>query len=741
MKLKCILSILIVSAFSIKGETPAYLNADLPIEERVEDALSRMTLKEKIGVIHAQSKFCSPGVKRLGIPEIWTTDGPHGIRPEVLWDEWEQACWSNDSCVAFPALTCLAATWNPEMSELYGKSIGEEARYRKKSVILGPGVNIYRTPLNGRNFEYMGEDPYLAGEMVVPYVKGVQSNGVAACVKHFALNNQEYNRHTTNVIVDDRTLYEIYLPAFKKAVIEGGAWAIMGAYNYYKNQHLCHNQYMLNDILKGEWGFDGVVISDWGGTHNTMEAITNGLDMEFGSWTNGLSNGRSNAYDSYYLADPYLSLIKDGKVTTQELDDKVRRVLRLILRTEMNPKRPFGSLCSEEHYNAARKIGDEGIVLLQNNRKILPLNLTSTKRILVVGENAIKMMTVGGGSSSLKAQREVSPLEGIRNCVGNNCEIVYARGYVGDISGEYNGVVTGQNLSDDRSASELIAEAVNEAKKSDYVIFIGGLNKSKNQDCEDSDRAGLELPYQQDEVIEALADANKNLIVVNISGNAVAMPWVKKVPAIVQAWFIGSEAGNSIADVIFGKVNPSGKLPFTFPVALEHVAAHAIGEYPGIKRNDEDIWDEHYNEGILVGYRWHDTKKIPPLFAFGHGLSYTTFELGKVKADKEAITGEDKVTFTVPVTNTGKLEGAEVIQLYLSDPKCSVKRPVKELKGFSKVFLQPGETKNVSFEIGKDDLSYFDAGNHKWTVEPGEFKVHIGAASDDIRSSTTFKYN
>lgn len=741
MKLKCILSILIVSAFSIKGETPAYLNADLPIEERVEDALSRMTLKEKIGVIHAQSKFCSPGVKRLGIPEIWTTDGPHGIRPEVLWDEWEQACWSNDSCVAFPALTCLAATWNPEMSELYGKSIGEEARYRKKSVILGPGVNIYRTPLNGRNFEYMGEDPYLAGEMVVPFVKGVQSNGVAACVKHFALNNQEYNRHTTNVIVDDRTLYEIYLPAFKKAVIEGGAWAIMGAYNYYKNQHLCHNQYMLNDILKGEWGFDGVVISDWGGTHNTMEAITNGLDMEFGSWTNGLSNGRSNAYDSYYLADPYLSLIKDGKVTTQELDDKVRRVLRLILRTEMNPKRPFGSLCSEEHYNAARKIGDEGIVLLQNNRKILPLNLTSTKRILVVGENAIKMMTVGGGSSSLKVQREVSPLEGIRNCVGNNCEIVYARGYVGDISGEYNGVVTGQNLSDDRSASELIAEAVNEAKKSDYVIFIGGLNKSKNQDCEDSDRAGLELPYQQDEVIEALADANKNLIVVNISGNAVAMPWVKKVPAIVQAWFIGSEAGNSIADVIFGKVNPSGKLPFTFPVALEHVAAHAIGEYPGIKRNDEDIWDEHYNEGILVGYRWHDTKKIPPLFAFGHGLSYTTFELGKVKADKEAITGEDKVTFTVPVTNTGKLEGAEVIQLYLSDPKCSVKRPVKELKGFSKVFLQPGETKNVSFEIGKDDLSYFDAGNHKWTVEPGEFKVHIGAASDDIRSSTTFKYN
>ena len=741
MKLKHIFSLLLVTAFSLEAETSVYLDPAQPLDARVEDALGRMTLKEKIGIIHAQSKFCSPGVQRLGIPELWTTDGPHGIRPEVLWDEWEQACWSNDSCVAFPALTCLAATWNPELSALYGKSIGEEARYRKKSVLLGPGVNIYRTPLNGRNFEYMGEDPYLAGEMVVPYVKGVQSNGVAACVKHFALNNQEVNRHTTNVIVDDRTLYEIYLPAFKKAVIDGGAWSIMGAYNYYKNQHLCHNQYLLNDILKGEWGFDGVVISDWGGTHDTMEAITNGLDLEFGSWTNGLSNGRSNAYDNYYLANPYLKLIEDGKVGTEELDDKVRRILRLILRTEMNQNRPYGKLCSEDHYAAARKIGAEGIVLLQNEGRLLPLNPMTYKRILVVGENALKMMTVGGGSSSLKVQREISPLDGIRACVGNDCEVVFSRGYVGDVTGEYNGVVTGQNLSDSRSAAELIAEAVNEAKNADCVIFVGGLNKSKNQDCEDSDRAGLELPYAQNEVIEALADANKNLVVVNISGNAVAMPWVKKVPAIVQAWFIGSEAGNAIADVIFGKVNPSGKLPFTFPAKLEDVAAHAVGEYPGLKRKDENIWDERYSEGILVGYRWHDTKKIPPLFAFGHGLSYTTFDFGKVRADKNAISGDDKVILTVPVTNIGDVAGAEVVQLYISDPKCSVMRPAKELKGFVKVFLQPGETKDVSLEIDKDDLCYFDTDRHEWIVEPGEFKALIGAASDDIKSSTTFKYN
>ena len=533
-------------------QKPVYLDASKPIEERVEDALSRLTLEEKVKLTHAQSKFSSAGVPRLGIPDVWTDDGPHGIRPDVLWDEWEQAGCTNDSCVAFPALTCLAATWNPEMSLLYGQSIGEEARYRNKSVLLGPGVNIYRTPLNGRNFEYMGEDPYLAGKMVSPYIRGVQQNGVAACVKHFALNNHEVNRHTTNVIVDDRALYEIYLPAFKMAVQEGGAWSIMGAYNLYKGQHLCHNQYTLNDILKGEWGFDGVVISDWGGTHDTWQAITNGLDMEFGSWTNGLSNGASNAYDNYYLANPYLNLIREGKVGTTELDDKVRRILRLIFRTVMNPDRPWGSMLSPEHYEAARRIGEEGIVLLQNKGNVLPIDLNRAKKILVVGENAIKMMTVGGGSSSLKVQRELSPLDGIKQRVAGKAEVVYARGYVGDASGEYNGVVTGQNLKDDRTPEELIAEAVKEARDADYVIFIGGLNKSNGQDCEDSDRKGLGLSYGQDAVISALAEANKNLIVVNISGNAIAMPWVNEVPAIVQDWYLGSEAGSSLAAILMG---------------------------------------------------------------------------------------------------------------------------------------------------------------------------------------------
>ena len=719
-------------------QKPVYLDASKPIEERVEDALSRLTLEEKVKLTHAQSKFSSAGVPRLGIPDVWTDDGPHGIRPDVLWDEWEQAGCTNDSCVAFPALTCLAATWNPEMSLLYGQSIGEEARYRNKSVLLGPGVNIYRTPLNGRNFEYMGEDPYLAGKMVSPYIRGVQQNGVAACVKHFALNNHEVNRHTTNVIVDDRALYEIYLPAFKMAVQEGGAWSIMGAYNLYKGQHLCHNQYTLNDILKGEWGFDGVVISDWGGTHDTRQAITNGLDMEFGSWTNGLSNGASNAYDNYYLANPYLNLIREGKVGTTELDDKVRRILRLIFRTVMNPDRPWGSMLSPEHYEAARRIGEEGIVLLQNKGNVLPIVLNRAKKILVVGENAIKMMTVGGGSSSLKVQRELSPLDGIKQRVAGKAEVVYARGYVGDASGEYNGVVTGQNLKDDRTPEELIAEAVKEARDADYVIFIGGLNKSNGQDCEDSDRKGLGLSYGQDAVISALAEANKNLIVVNISGNAIAMPWVNEVPAIVQDWYLGSEAGSSLAAILMGDVNPSGKLPFTFPVKLEDCSAHSLGEYTG--KRSKDIIDIKYNESIFVGYRWADKqKKVKPLFPFGHGLSYTTFEYGKPTADSKTMQADGTLTVKVSVKNTGAREGQEVVQLYISDKKSSLPRPVKELKGFQKVKLAPGETKEVTFTIDKEALSFFDDTQHAWVAEPGKFEAVIAASAADVKGTVPFE--
>lgn len=741
-KITRIMTALSLSCLAFSGlaaqDIPVYLDDSKPVEERVEDALSRMTLEEKIKMIHAQSKFSSPGVPRLGIPEVWMTDGPHGIRSEVFWDQWKQAGWTNDSCIAFPALTCLAATWNKEISYLYGKSIGEEALFRNKTVLLGPGVNIYRTPLNGRNFEYMGEDPYLAAEMVVPYIQGVQKNGVAACVKHYALNNHEVNRHNTNVIVDDRTLYEIYLPAFKAAVEKGGAWAVMGSYNLYKDQHCCHNRYLINDILKGEWGFDGVLVSDWGGTHNTDEAIANGLDMEYGTGTNGLSTKAKNSYDKYYLAFPYLEKIRRGEVGTEELDDKVRRVLRLIYRTEMAPGRGHGSLCSDEHYAAARRIGGEGMVLLKNENSLLPIDFDKAGRILVVGENAVKMMTVGGGSSSLKVQREISPLDGIRERAGKNTEVVYARGYVGNIKGEYNGVKSGQDLRDDRSEDEIIAEAVDLARDADYVIFVGGLNKNDNQDCEDTDRAGLGLPYAQNRALSAIAEVTDRLVFVNISGNAVAMPWIDEVPAVIQAWYIGSESGHVLADVLSGDVNPSGKLPFTFPAALEDCSAHSIGEYSGVRI--KDTLDIEYKEGLYVGYRHADRqKKVRPLFPFGHGLSYTSFEYGKASADRKVMGADDVLTVTVPVTNTGSREGAEVVQLYIRDIKSSLPRPVKELKGFSKVRLAPGETGTVTFTVDAEDLSFFDDGRHEWVAEPGKFEAVIAASAEDIRGTVSFE--
>ena len=744
---KFIMSALLLGATATAQaqSVPVYLDESKPMEQRIDDALSRMTLDEKIAVIHAQSKFSSTGVKRLGFPDLWTDDGPDGVRPDVLWDEWEQAGQTNDSCVAFPALTCLAATWNPALSRLYGESLAEEALYRNKNVMLGPGVNIYRTPLGGRNFEYMGEDPWLASRMVVPYVQGLQSKGVAACVKHYALNNDEEYRHQVNVIVSDRALHEIYLPAFKAAVQEGGAWAIMGAYNLYQNQHNCHNATMLNKILKKDWGFDGVVISDWGGCHDTEEAIKNGLDLDFGSWTDGLTMGATNAYDNYYLALPYKKLIQEGKYSTKELDEKVRRVLRLFFRTNMKRNKPFGFLCSESHYEAALKIAQEGMVLLKNEKvkelkgeTLLPIDTKKLKKILVVGENAIKMMTVGGGSSSLKAQKEILPLDGIKARF-EKAEVDYARGYVGDTVQSYNGVSVGRSLYETRTQTELTAEAVAKSKEADMVIFVGGLNKSDYQDCEGHDRKSYDLPYAQNEVIEAILKVNPRLVYVNISGNGAVLPWIEKVPAVVQAWFIGSESGEAIASVLAGDVNPSGKLPFTWYASLDQCGAHATKSYPGTWREDYKVIDEEYKEGIYVGYRYTDAKKLKPLFAFGHGLSYTTFKLGKASANTQHLTPTTQMTITVPVTNTGKMAGSETVQLYIAAKDSKVARPVKELKAFQKVYLQPGETRNVTLTIGADALSYYDEATSQWRADAGKYEALIGTASNKLSTNYAFQ--
>lgn len=741
---------LAVSVFATATDSmPDYLNKTRSIDERVEDALSRMTLEEKVAMCHAQGKFSSPGVPRLGIPEIWMSDGPHGVRAEINWNDWGYAGWTNDSITAFPALTALAATWNPDMSALYGKNVGEEARYREKDVLLGPGVNIYRTPLNGRNFEYMGEDPYLAGEMVVPYIQELQKNGVAACVKHFALNNQEKWRGNINVKLSDRALYEIYLPAFKKAVQDGKAWSIMGAYNQIWNEHCCHNQRLLNDILRGEWGFDGVVITDWGGTHDTKQAALNGLDIEMGSFTNGLTSEAEFGYNDYYLADPYLNMIKNGEVPESTVDDKARNILRLIFRTAMDTDKPFGSIVTPEHYAAAKQIGDESIVLLKNSG-ILPLQPGKNKNILVVGENAVRKLNFGGGSSELKVKDMFTPLDAIREVYGDN--VKYTEGYrTGRWMYDHEDIIPAEVLDSLRN------KAVALAKNADVVIYIGGLNKNGFQDCESTDRREYNLPWGQDQLIEALAAVNPNIIVANISGNAYAMPWLDRVPAVLQSWYLGTIIGPSMVDVISGKVNPSGKLPFSFPKKLDDNGAHHFGviSYPGVEgatagNAADDLKEadvsagndpqQEYLEDIFVGYRWHDTKKIPALFPFGYGLSYTSFEYGKPIASAKEISADGTVTVTVPVTNTGHVEGKEIVQLYIQDEKSSLPRPLKELKGFKKVNLAPGQTIDVTFTITPDDLKFFDDSRHQWIVEPGKFRALIGASSADIRATVKFSY-
>lgn len=715
-------------------KVPVYLDESRPIDERVEDALSRMTLREKVAMCHAEGKFASPGVPRLGIPDLWMSDGPHGVRAEINWNDWGYSGRTNDSITAFPALTALAATWNHDLSREYGNALGEEALYREKDVMLGPGVNIYRTPLNGRNFEYMGEDPYLAGELVVPYVQGMQKNGVAACVKHYALNNQEQWRGHIDVNLSDRALYEIYLPAFKRAIEDGGSWSIMGAYNKVRGHHACHNELLLNKILKDDWNFDGVVITDWGGAHDTKEAALYGLDLEMGSYTNGLTSESAFTTDDYYLANPYLKMLESGEVPMSTVDDKVRRLLRLNFRTAMNRKKPFGSVATPEHYAVAEAIGNEGIVLLKNapvtkkETHLLPIRADKYKSILVVGDNATRNLMAGGGSSELKPKDIVSPLAGLKALYGD--KIKYAQGYTAG-----RPMYGHADVIPAATVDSLRAEAVAMAKKADLVIFVGGLNKNHFQDCEGGDRQEYALPFGQPELINELQAANPNLVVVLLTGNAVEMPWASKVPAIVEGWYLGSMAGKSIANVLSGKVNPSGKLPFSIPVRLEDNGAHHFGaiSYPG------DSIRQEYLEDILVGYRWHDTKKIPALYPFGHGLSYTTFSYGKPRASAKTIADGENLTITIPVKNSGNLEGKETVQLYIGDDAASVVRPVKELKGFRKVTLAPGAEETVTFTVTPADLKFYDDKTSSWKSEPGKFRAYIGSSSTDIRAIVPFE--
>lgn len=727
MKKTTIFAVLMaMTAMTAQAQT--YLDPNAPLEERVKDALSRMTTHEKVQILHAQSKFTSAGVPRLGIRQLNMDDGPHGVREELEWNTWSPAKWTNDYIVAFPSLTCLAATWNRNISTAYGNAVSEEFAFRGKDIMLGPGVNIQRTPLNGRAFEYMGEDPFLAGEIVVPYIKAAQANGIACCLKHFVLNDQETDRFGVNVNVSDRAMREIYLRPFQKAVEQAHVYTIMGSYNKWKGVHCCHNDELLNGILKKEWNWDGALVSDWGGTTNTMEAALGGLDIEMGTYTDGKLKESEFGYENYYLANPFEKLIEDGTVPMSVLDEKASRVLRTIFRTAMNPKKVIGNQCSEAHYDVCRQIGEEGIVLLKNEKNILPLDpskWTKYHNVLVVGENATRSLTQGGGSSELKTLRDISPLDALKKQYEQMVD--YAQGY-------YSGRVMYDHVDriDPTKQAELKAQALEAAKGADLIIFIGGLNKNTHQDCENGDREGYDLPYGQNELISELAKIQKNIVVVTFGGNPYAMPWLKEVAAVVHCWYLGSESGTALANVLSGKVCPSGKLPVTFAEKYEDYPYVQYGKeaYPGVNK------EVYYKEGIFVGYRHFTTNNVKPLFPFGFGLSYTTFAYGKPSGHA---TGND-IVISVDVTNTGKVAGKEIVQIYSSVQQSNVPRPAKELKGFAKTkLLQPGESETLHIAIPKEELNYYDERQHGWKLASGTYTFHVGTNVNDIKGRLNVK--
>ena len=694
------------------------------MEKRIEKLIKKMTLEEKVGLLHGNSKFYVAGVERLGIPEWSLSDGPHGVRAEINRHDWAYAGWTNDSASYFPTGTAFAAAWNPELAYRRGEVLGEEARWRKKDVLLGPGVNIIRSPLCGRNFEYMSEDPYMNSVLAVAYIKGLQSRDVACSVKHFAVNNQETNRTTVDVECSERALREIYLPAFKAAVQEGGALTVMAAYNKFRGEFCAENNYLVRKILRNEWGFDGVYVTDWGAAHSTVPSMEAGLDLEMGTLI--------DKYEDWYYANPLIEAVKSGKIPMSLVDEKVGDVLRVMIKTNvLDPKKRFGpgSMNTKEHQQATYDAAAEAIVLLKNQNNLLPLDFSSIKSLAVIGDNATRKHSNGGLSSEIKAVYEVTPLEALRAKWGDKVDIRFAQGYEKlstFVEGSNNGQSSGTFSSKTQESDALLKEAVEVARTSDVALLVCGLNH--DYDTESFDRLNMDIPYGQVELIQEVVKANPRTIVVMIAGSPLNMAAVDICsPAIVWAWFNGMEGGNALVDVLSGKVNPSGKMPFTTPVSLDQSPAHALGNLPG---RDLKV---NYEEDILVGYRWFDTKGLPVVYPFGYGLSYTTFNYSNLNTDKKTYDQADTIQATFTLTNTGDREGAEVAQLYVSDPVCSVMRPVKELKGFKKVFLKPGESRRITLDIPVSSLAFYSEAQSQFVVEPGEFILQLGASASDIK--------
>ncbi len=732
---------------------PLYLDATKPVEARVQDLLGRLTTEQKAALVHGNpnSMFSTSGYPDLSVPVRWLDDGPMGVRAETGRGGGDGNA-VGDSSTAFPCGIGIAATWDPALAFRVGQAIAEEALARKKDIMLGPGVNIMRTPLNGRNFEYYGEDPYLASRMAVGYIEGEQSEDIASCVKHFALNNQEAARNSINVEVDERALREIYLPAFEAAVKEAKVWAVMASYNKVRGDWAAENDYLLNKVLKGEWGFKGIVISDWGAAH-TVPGSALGLDLEMNvqgtnyilgpRYLEGLLNG------TYPVTDAdRAKLAAAGQPAPPSLDDKATRNLRVMISTKvLDPDRKTGSILTPAHLETDRQVSEAGLVLLQNKNNALPLDASKITKVAVIGDNAVHLQAAGGQSSGLKTPNEIAPLAAIKQLLGDKVEVTFYQGYTtptkgGGGRGGRRGApgATAAPATPPPNAQQLADEAVAGAKAADVAIFVGGLNK--NFDTEGGDRPDMKLPGGQDALIQAVIDANPRTVVVLVAGSPLEMPWLDKAPAVLFAWYGGTQAGEAVANILFGKVNPSGKLPCTFPKQLADSPIHAQNLYV-----TQNAGTEPYTDGIFVGYRYFDSKKDAPApqFPFGYGLSYTTFAYSNLKLVPPAATDPKDTIVKVQydVQNTGARAGAEVSQLYVKDVESSLERPDKELKGFKKVFLQPGEKQTVTLPLNQRSLAFFkpDAEHpdqQGWLAEAGDFKVLVGGSSRSLPLSGTY---
>lgn len=737
---------------------------DQKMENQIEKLLKKMTLDEKIAMIHGAGLFQTGAVERLEIPPLKCSDGPMGVRNEFHNERWIPMGNHDDYVTYMPSNSALASTWNRELAYQSGYVLGEEARGRGKDVILAPGINIKRDPLCGRNFEYMSEDPKLASALVVPFIKGVQENDVAACVKHFACNVQETDRLMVDTIVDDRTLYEIYLPAFKAAVQEGGSYSLMGAYNMLNGTHCCENKQLLDFILREEWGYDGTVISDWGAVHKTKQAAEVTMDVEMSVFPD---------FDNYKFADPLKEAIEKGEVSESAVDGKVRNILRMMFRLKMIGKqkdeRKKGVYNNPAHREAVLHTAEESMILLKNDENKLPLDRKKIRKIAVIGQNAAKIHSDGGGSAEIKALYEICPLMGLKMYLGGNTEVVYTPGYyvpekpktfdtnwqeksLDELESTDIGIAVRNEAEALPNAQErveafrkeeeekaaqrekenqliheknikLFEEALKAAKEADEVIFVGGLNH--DFDSEGLDRYDMRLPYEQDMLIEELLKVRKDTIITLIGGSPVEMPWRDKAKTILWSYYAGMETGKAFAKIIFGEVNPSGKLAETFPARYEDCVTAKNGQ-SGIRGSI------NLSEGLYYGYRYFEKERIAPAFCFGHGLSYAKFVYSNLSLKQEK-DGNRAVKVNFSIKNTSKLAGAEVVQVYIAPIAPKIDRPAKELKGFAKVKLQPGRTGKVTLILNRQDFAYFNSDEHEFTVDAGDYEILIGASCEDIR--------